>query len=157
MRGTFVYDCMSRQAHLHHPLVAPSNSRGCAVPNPLQRAGIKIQAAIAKKTNRTIGVGFAGSVGWGIGGPGLIASATAQMVVQPNGSAALVYTITPPSGGYLSPLPGKEEGGAALVGFTLSVSKGSALPISFDASYQNVGVNINSAGGVVHCRSWIRR
>lgn len=121
-------------------------------PNPLQAieaAGLKKLASV---TGKTVGFGVGGSAGAGLVGVGISLSGSAQIMADPHGTVALVYSATLPSAGYISVNPGQGEniGGAANIGFQVFASSGligSTPSWSVDGSYANVAASASPSGG----------
>ncbi len=70
-----------------------TGTQTCVAPNLLQRAGIAVQAGIARLFNKTIGVGAGGSIGAG-NIVGVSLSVSRQVVVAPNGQAAFATSVS---------------------------------------------------------------
>ena len=102
--------------------LAPAQSQGCAQPNFVQKVGIAAQAWLARLTGHDIGIGAGGS--GGIGHIfGVAGDVSRQMIVSPNGQAAIVTTFaaTPP------PL-GLVEGAGVFGGLQFSVGSPTSSP-----------------------------
>jgi hypothetical protein len=132
---------------------APSK-KACTKPNPLQAAEANALRKVASFTGKTVGFGVAAGGGFGLVGIGVSASGSAQIMADPSGAAALVYSWTLPSAGYMSTSPGQGEnmGGAANIGIQFSVSSqniSSSPSWSLDGSYANFGGSANSSGGSI--------
>jgi hypothetical protein len=94
-------------------VVAPSNN--CFSPNWLQREGIAIQQKVAQTIGHPFGFGAGISAGAGFGkGFGFAGTASAQMIVNPNGNAFLVYTYG--GSGLTTPWLTLQSKGAGAVG-----------------------------------------
>ena len=135
------------------PALAP-NKKTCTKPNPLQAAEANALRKVASFTGKTVGFGVAAGGGFGLVGIGVSASGSAQIMADPSGTAALVYSWTLPSAGYMSTNPGQGEnmGGAANIGIQFSVSSqniGSSPSWSLDGSYANFGGSANTSGGSI--------
>jgi hypothetical protein len=115
----------------------PKNgTQSCVVPNFLQRAGIAVQAGIARFFNKTIGVGAGGSIGAG-NIVGVSLSVSRQVVVAPNGQAAFATSVSAFTGHIFNSATTPGYGGYGGIQFSLSNAHnvndlgGSALDYGF--------------------------
>lgn len=92
---------------------APKN--GCFSPNWLQQKGIALQQKVAQFFGHPFGFGAGASAGVGLGkGFGFAGNASAQMIVNPDGNAFLVYTYG--GSGLTTPWLSLQSKGAGVVG-----------------------------------------
>jgi hypothetical protein len=131
------------------PTPAQAQSPQCAQTDFLQRVGIAAQAFLARVTGLNIGVGVGGSgaIGHILGAAG---SLSRQMVVSPNGQAAIVTTFaatTPPFG--------LVEGGGVFGGLQFSIGSatsslaelGSPAVVASFGGGNGWGAGLDVAGG----------
>jgi RHS repeat-associated protein len=97
----------------------------CFKPSKLQKLGIAAQAWLARTTGQNIGVGAGGSVGAGMIAFGWSYGVSRQMIVSPNGNAALVTTFSQSNVG---PMPGLVRGVGAYGGLQGSVGSPTTSP-----------------------------
>jgi RHS repeat-associated protein len=115
----------------------PKNgTQSCVAPNFLQRAGIAVQAGIARFFNKTIGVGAGGSIGAG-NIVGVSLSVSRQVVVASNGQAAFATSVSAFTGHIFNSATTPGYGGYGGIQFSLSNARnvndlgGSALDYGF--------------------------
>src|SRR5581483_5438230 len=96
-----------------------SGTPTCVEPNLLQRAGIAVQAGIARLFNKTIGIGAGGSSGAG-NILGVSLSVTRQVVVAPNGQAAFATSVSTFTGSIFNSVTTPGYGGYGGIQFSLS-------------------------------------
>ncbi len=124
-----------REDRLEKPKPPAAKPRPCFQPKWLQRLGIRGQAWIARKlgTNVGIGAGISGGVGNRMGVAG---NASRQMVVSPNGQAALVTTF----GSNATPI-GPTQGAGFVGGIQISLGSPTTDP------QQLAGFSVDIGGG----------
>ncbi len=130
----------------------PPAKRNCVQPNGLQALEASALRKLATFTGKTVGFGVGAGGGFGLVGIGVSASGSAQMMADPSGTAALVYSWTLPSAGYMSTAPGQGEnmGAAANIGIQFTANSqpiGTTPSWSLDGSFANVGLSAGSSGG----------
>ena len=112
----------------HHPVHVSISGRSsgntsggtttaCVKPTAFQKLGIAAQAAVAKVSNKTIGVGLGGSAAAG-NILGVAFNYSRQLVVSPNGQAAFTTTFTPLNGVPFNALVSPGAGGYGWVAGT---------------------------------------
>jgi RHS repeat-associated protein len=109
-----------RPASANRNGIAPNSSgnaqsKNCFSPNALQKKGIALQQKVAQFFGHPFGLGAGISGGVGLGkGFGFAGSASAQMIVNPDGNAFLVYTYG--GSGLTTPWLSLQSKGAGVVG-----------------------------------------
>lgn len=122
-----------------------SSGPGCFTPNWLQRKGIAVQQKVAQAVGHPIGFGAGISAGAGFGkGFGFAGTASAQMIVNPNGNAFLVYTYG--GSGLTTPWLTLQSKGAGAVGGFQVTSIFPAANVS-QSDLQGYAVDGSAGGG----------
>jgi RHS repeat-associated protein len=108
----------------------------CLKRTPIQKIGIPLQANAAAFWNLTIGLGIGGSASAG-NYVGVSYSYSNQLVVSPNGQAALVTTVTDPS--FMPFNAAVTPGAGGYAGFQYSFSN-AQMPDDIGGSFLNGGI-----------------